>query len=184
MNLVASIQKSAGTAKWVGIFMIIAGILSIASPLAAGLSVTMVAGSMLLVTGIAQMVLAFRSGSFGEGLGIVLLGLLAVLAGGYMLFQPGAAMGVLTLFLAGTFVAQGIVEMLGAFGARPRQGWGWLLFGGIVSLLLGIMIWRQFPISGVWAIGTLVGVRLLMGGTSLTAIGSTVKGVAREVSKA
>jgi uncharacterized membrane protein HdeD (DUF308 family) len=180
MTLIDTIKKSAGTAKWIGIFMIIAGFLALAAPLASGISITLITGFLLLVAGVAQMFLAFRGGTMGEGIMLVLLGLLSVLAGGYMLSQPGAALGVLTLFLAGYFIAEGIIEIVAAFRARPAAGWGWFLFGGVVSLLLGIMIWRQFPLSGAWAIGTLVGVRLLMSGFSLVAIGSGVKDIASE----
>jgi uncharacterized membrane protein HdeD (DUF308 family) len=88
--------------------------------------------------------------------------------------QPGAALGALTLFLAAFFFAQGLIEVINGFGARPAQGWGWLLASGVVSILLALMIWRQFPISGAWAVGTLVGVRLLMSGTVLLSIGSAV----------
>ena len=180
MTLIEAIKKSASTARWVGIFMIIAGLLAVAAPLATGISVTLVTGFLLLVAGVAQVFLVFRSGTMGEAIWLVLLGVIGVLAGAYMLFQPGAALGVLTLFLAGFFVAEGIIEIVAAFRARPVAGWGWFLFGGGVSLLLGIMIWQQFPLSGVWAIGTLIGVRLLMSGVSLVAVGSSIKNIATE----
>jgi uncharacterized membrane protein HdeD (DUF308 family) len=92
-----------------------------------------------------------------------------------MLSQPVEALAALTLFLAAYFVASGVIQIVGAFGARPQAGWGWLLFGGIVSILLGAMIWRQFPLSGAWAVGTLVGVQLVMSGWTLIAVGGVAK---------
>jgi uncharacterized membrane protein HdeD (DUF308 family) len=175
MTLIESIQKDAKTAKWIGIFLMIAGILALLSPLAAGLSIAVIIGAILLANGVAELLLVFKAGSFGEGILLALMGVLAIAAGGYMISQPGAALGVLTLFLAAYFVATGIVEVFGAFGARPAEGWGWLLTGGIVSLLLGLMIWRQFPLSGVWAVGILVGARLLVTGSTLMAVAGAVK---------
>lgn len=175
MTLVELIRKDAKTAKWVGIFMLIAGFLAVAAPFAAGLSVAMVVGVLLLISGITQILLVFRAGSFGEGILLVLLGVLSVVAGGYMVSQPVAALATLTLFLAAYFIASGILEAIAAFGARPASGWGMLLFGGIVSILLGVMIWRQFPLSGAWAVGVLVGVKLIFAGWALIAIGGAVK---------
>lgn len=174
MSLVEAIGKKAGTARWMGVLLIILGVLALVTPLAAGLSVAMAIGALLVVSGVAQLFLAFRGGSVGAAIGIALLGVLAILCGGYMLMQPGAALGALTLFLAAFFFAQGLIEVINGFGARPAQGWGWLLASGVVSILLALMIWRQFPISGAWAVGTLVGVRLLMSGTVLLSIGSAV----------
>ena len=177
MSLVNVIQKDGKAAKWTGIFMIIAGFLSLLAPLAAGLSVTVIAGIGLLVAGVVQIIMVFRANSFGEGLLLVLLGILSLVAGGYMLVQPAAALAGLTLFLAAYFIAGGVIEIFGAFGARPAKGWGWILFSGIVAVLLGVMIWQQFPFSGAWAVGTLVGVRLLFGGWALVAIGGMAQSV-------
>ena len=58
------------------------------------------------------------------------------------------------------------------------QGWGWTAFDGVVGILLAILIWRQWPVSGVWAIGILVGIRLIFGGWGLFALGSAAKAVA------
>jgi len=155
--------------------MLIAGFLAVAAPFAAGLSVAMVVGVLLLISGATQVLLVFRAGSFGEGFMLVLLGVLSVIAGGYMVSQPLAALATLTLFLAGYFIASGILEVVAAFGARPESGWGMLLFGGIISLILGVMIWQQFPFSGAWAVGVLVGVKLIMAGWALIAIGGAAK---------
>jgi uncharacterized membrane protein HdeD (DUF308 family) len=57
-------------------------------------------------------------------------------------FPVGRALGALTLLLAAYFVATGVVQVIGAFGARPEQGWGWLMFGGVISVLLGLLLWR------------------------------------------
>ena len=178
MTLIDTIKQDAKAAKWAGIFMLIAGFISLASPLAAGLSLTLMVGVMLLVGGVAQLFVVFRAGSFGAGLLMALLAVLTLVAGGYMISQPLAALATLTLFLAGYFIAMGIIEIIGAFGAKPAAGWGWLLFDGIVSFVLGVMIWSQFPISGVWALGTLVGIRLIMSGWTLIAIGGAAKHVA------
>lgn len=180
MSLVQAVKKQGSTAKWVGIFLIVAGFLSLVSPLAAGLSVAVVVGAMMLVSGVAQTFLAFRGGAIGETITLILIGVLGVVAGGFMLLRPGAGLAVLTLMLAGYFAAQGILEIIAAFGARPAAGWGWLLFGGAVSLVLGVMVWRQFPVSGVWAVGTLVGARLLVSGLTLLSIGSAAKRLADE----
>jgi len=184
MSLVESIGKKAGSARWFGLLLIVLGVLAIVTPWATGLSVAMAIGALLLVSGVAQASLAFQGGSLGEAIGIALLGLLAILCGGYMMFQPGVALGALTLLLAGFFFAQGVIEIFNAFGSRPQAGWGWLLASGVVSVLLAVMIWRQFPLSGAWAIGTLVGVRLLMSGISILAIGSAVKRATKRVAEA
>lgn len=175
MTLTETIKKDAKTSKWVGILLVIAGFLALVAPLGAGLSLTMMIGALLLISGGAQLVLVFKAGSFGEGILLALFAILSLIAGGYMISQPVAALASLTLFLAAYFIASGVVQAFGAFGARPESGWGWLLFSGVVSVILGVMIWRQFPLSGVWAVGTLVGVQFLMSGWTLIAIGGMAR---------
>ena len=179
MTLIDIIQKDAKTAKWIGVLLLISGVLALIAPLAAGVSIAVMTGVLLLFSGAAQLLIVFRAGSFGEGLLLVALAILSLVAGVYMVSQPLSALATLTFFLAGYFIATGVIEAISAFAARPMQGWGWLFFGGIVSIALGIMIWRQFPLSGAWAVGVLVGVRLIMSGSTLIAIGGMVKNVVR-----
>ena len=162
-----------------GIIMVICGILAIASPLAAGASVMMFVGIMLVIGGIAQCFLAFRAGAFGEGMMMFVVGALTAAAGFYLFNQPLAGLAALAFFLAIYFIVTGIFELVSAFQIRPADGWGMMLFNGIVTLLLGIMIWSQFPLSGAWAVGILFGVKLIMSGWSLIFIGRSVRGAAK-----
>jgi uncharacterized membrane protein HdeD (DUF308 family) len=180
VSILNVVKKNATTAKWVGVLIVIAGFLSLMSPLAGGLSITLVIGAMILLAGIMQLVLVFRAGSFGEGLFLALLGLLGIVTGGYTLMHPAAALAALTLMLSAWFVASGILESIAAFGARENKGWGWILASGIVSVLLGLMLWSQFPLSGAWAVGTLVGVRLLFSGFSLISVAGSVSSAIKD----
>ena len=179
-GLLDGIQKNARLAVIVGILMLICGILAIGSPLVAGASVTIFVGAMLLVGGIAQCFLAFQAGAFGKGLLIFVMGALTAVAGYYVFSQPLAGLASITLLLAAYFVVTGISELIGAFQIRPADGWGAMLFNGIVTLLLGIMIWKQFPLSGAWAVGVLFGVKLVLGGWAMIIIGRGVRAVAED----
>ena len=148
----------------------------------AGLSVTVMVGALLLVSGVSQCFLAFKAGAFGEGLLIFLLGVLSVVAGSYVIGQPVSGLAAITLFLAAYFLAAGIFEIVAALQMRGAEGWGWMLFNAIITFLLGIMIWRQFPASGAWAVGLLFGFKMIFGGWALFLIGRGVKGVAKEAS--
>ena len=182
-GILDGIKKNARLAVIVGVIMLICGILAIGSPLVAGMSVTVVVGVMLLVGGISQCFLSFQAGAFGKGLLIFIMGALTAVAGLYLFNQPLAGLASITLFLAAYFVVVGVSELIGAFQIRPADGWGMMLFNGIVTLLLGVIIWRQFPLSGAWAVGVLFGIKLVLGGWFLIFIGRGVRGAAVEAAE-
>ena len=142
----------------------------------------MFVGILLAIGGIAQCVLAFQAGAFSKGFLIFIAGALTAIVGFYLINKPLSGLAVIAFFLAVYFIVTGIFELVGAFQVRPAEGWGWMLFNGIVTLLLGIMIWSQFPLSGAWAVGILFGVKLLLSGTSLIVIGRSVRGAATAAS--
>jgi uncharacterized membrane protein HdeD (DUF308 family) len=174
-KLLGTIKGNAGVAVGVGIALIVAGALAIFAPFIAGLSVMLVIGMLMLIGGIALCLLAFRVGAFGQGLPLLLMGALMVFAGLYVFSHPVAALASMTLVLAAYLVVTGVVELFAGFNARPERGWGWMVFTAVITLVLGIMLWRQFPVSGVWAIGTLFGIKLIMNGLSMTSIGMAVR---------
>ncbi len=82
--------------------------------------------------------------------------------------------------LAGYFVLDGLFEIGASFRLRPGSGWMWMLFAGIVSILLGVMIWQQFPLSGVYPIGLLLGIKLFSVGLVMVTAGESVQALSRE----
>ncbi len=174
-TLLDGIKESAGSAIGIGIVLLIVGVLALAAPLVTGLSITLLIGILMTIGGVAQCILAFKVGAFGRGVLVFLMGVLMVVVGVYMVNQPAAALASMTLFLAAYFIVTGIVELFAAFGVRPAEGWGWMLVNAVVTLLLGLMIWRQFPLSGVWALGTLFGIKLLFSGSLLLGLGMAVR---------
>ncbi len=174
-DLVERIRSNATLTLIIGIVMIIAGLLAVGSPAVAGLSLTIMVGAMLAVSGISECFLAFKAGAFGRGLMLFLAGLLMAAVGFYMMTQPVSGLASLTILLMAYFIASGIFEIALAFQVRPEQGWGLQLANGIITLLLGIMLFNQFPLSGVWALGVLFGVKMIFSGWALIFISRAVK---------
>ena len=170
-NLVDAIRRNAGLTVASGAVLIVAGLLAILSPFVAGLSITVMVGAMLNLSGISQCFLAFRAGAFGRALVVFLVGILLAVAGIHMISQPVSGLAALTLILMAYLLATGILEIVVAFQLRPADGWGLELFNGAVTLLLGILLWRQFPLSGAWAIGILFGIKMVFSGWAFVFIG-------------
>ena len=169
-------KENAGTMIAVGVIVMLLGVLIMASPLVAGISVAMMVGVMLIFGGIAKLVFALKT---SLGLFAMALGVLTVIIGGYMLSNPSVALTALTIFLAAYLIISGISEAMMALQARPVDGWGWALFSGILSIILGVMIWAQTPLSGAWAIGILIGIRLFFSGWALLMFGFAARGAAK-----
>ena len=83
-----------------------------------------------------------------------------------LLLNPLVGLVSLTLALAAYLLVEGILELILSYRLRPAPGTGWLLFDGIVTLILAFMIWRTWPVSSEWAIGILVGISMLFSGIS------------------
>jgi uncharacterized membrane protein HdeD (DUF308 family) len=163
-----------------GILLIVLGVLALGAPLVGGVAVAYTVGFLVLFSGIAHTVSAFEHEDWRKGVLTILLGVVGVIAGVLIVAHPLYSLGFLTLVLAAWFVIDGVFGIILAFRIKPEPGWGWTLFSGILALLLGIFIWRQWPLSGEWAIGVLVGIHIMFVGWSLVAGGS----VARRVGKA
>jgi uncharacterized membrane protein HdeD (DUF308 family) len=175
---VESLKAHAGVTMLLGFTLILLGVLALFSPLAAGVAVTVFVGSLLLVAGIVRVVFSVRSGS---GLPSLLLGILALVAGLLLATRPLFALASLTLILGWYFLVDGVMEVVTAFRLRPSAGWGMWLMGGVVSVLLGLIILSEWPVSGGWVIGVLLGIKLLMAGMMLVGIGSAARRIARSV---
>lgn len=162
------LQKGWGWLLGLGILLSVLGLVLIAAPVLGTLAIDLLVGWFLIIGGIAQLVHAFMEKAWRGFLLELASGLLYLVVGGLLVFYPLAGAQALTIFLAAFLLVEGIVRIAMALRLRPAQGWGWLLFGGIAAVILALLIWMQWPASGLWVIGLLVGINLLFTGWSLT----------------
>ncbi len=181
MNQFTDVAKAGGKKMTIfGVIAIILGMLAMLTPGLTGMSVIVMLGVLVLVGGIVRIIWAFQAGSLGKGLLMFVIGGLTLLCGIALLANPLFGSAVLTVILALYFILDGISEVAAGVRLRPGSGWGWMLFGGIVSIWLGLMIWGQFPLSGVWAIGILLGIKLFFVGLIMVMGGSAVRSMANK----
>lgn len=173
MNNIAHASKSAKIWGWV---VLIAGVLALMSPLVSGMTIAIMVGVLMMVAGVTRLIDAFQGGGFWSGL----LGVISAVAGLVVVIHPALGLASITMVLIVYFLVLGVSEIIGAFQFRPEQGWGFLLFSGMVSVLLSYMIWSQWPLSGAWAVGVLVGIQLIFSGITMITLGSAVKRLASE----
>ncbi|MGB2605111.1 MAG: DUF308 domain-containing protein, partial [Candidatus Sulfotelmatobacter sp.] len=114
----------------------------------------------------------FHAHGAGSAIWRVLVGLAYLAFGGYMIVHPVLGVASLTLVLAALFVIEGVLNLMLYAKMRRLHGSSWVLIDGIITLLVGVMIYMQWPSSSVWAIGILVGVSLMISGA--TRIGMTL----------
>jgi uncharacterized membrane protein HdeD (DUF308 family) len=173
-------QASTWSIVW-GVCLIILGMLAVASPLMAAVAVNVVISWLIVVAGVVHLVIAFHSHRAGSLIWRLLVGLAYIFFGGYLIVRPAVGVASLTLLLASLFLVEGVLNIALFFRVRAVHGASWFLFDGIITLLLGLMIYLQWPSSSAWAIGTLVGVSLIISGVTRLMLSLAVRKVADQV---
>ena len=158
-------QASTWSVLW-GVLLIVLGAVAIASPMIAAVAVNVVVAWLLVVAGIAHLAVAFHTRAAGSAVWRTLVGLAYVAFGVYLVVHPVIGVASLTLLLGSLFLVEGILDVALYFQLRAVGAAGWFLLDGIVTLLLGLLIYLQWPSSSAWAIGTLVGASLIISGVS------------------
>ena len=160
-----------------GVLCIVLGIIAIMSPVLTGFSIVVLLGAFILVSGIIRIVGAFQSDSKGKRMFMLSVGALTLLIGVVLLARPLFAIGLLTIFLIAYLILDGILEIAEGISQGSRSERPWLLFGGIVSVLLGIILWAQFPLSGSWALGVMIGIKLFLIGLVIVTGASAARSI-------
>jgi uncharacterized membrane protein HdeD (DUF308 family) len=173
--ITTDVRKATTGSIVLSVLMIAAGVVAIVSPAIAGVAVAVFFGWLLIISGVLHLAYAWQAGRPGAVVWEILLGVLYGAIGVYMLARPGVGLASLTLVLAFYLVFEGVLELVLSFQLRPLPGSGWLLFDGIVTLLLAAMIGSAWPISSAWAIGTLVGVSMFFSGITRLMLSAAVR---------
>jgi uncharacterized membrane protein HdeD (DUF308 family) len=178
----ALVKKATNWFIAIAALFILLGIFAIAEPFAAGLGVTLLVGWLLAIGAMAHFIAAFKGGGAKHVILQVVVGIVYLIGGLYFLTHTIMGVSTLTLLLSGVILAEGVLEVVAYFRLKTTHGAPWMLINGIVTLLLGGLIWFHWPSSSVWAIGTLVGVNLLMTGISRLMLGLAARKLVSGVS--
>ena len=159
-----------------GIALIVLGVCAIGSAFVATLATVMTFGVLALFGGGVEIVSAFSARRWSGFFLHLLAGVLYIIIGFLMVTRPLAAAAGLTLMLAALFFVGGIFRIVAALSHR-FHGWGWVLFNGIITLILGVMIWQDWPEPAFWVIGMFLGIDLVFAGVSWVMLGLSVRNI-------
>jgi membrane protein HdeD len=168
-------NPAGGYFRKLGIVLVVLGVIAILTPALAGSAVVIVIGFILMLAGSAAAVRGLQAAAMTEKILGLLLGVIAALSGIAIVVNPLLGLSFLAILLAGYFAVEGMSKIILSLRYRPTRGWGWLLASGVLSVLLGGLIWKQWPMSGLWAVGVLVGINLVSTGLALMTLASTLR---------
>ena len=174
-DLYGEVRKRSGWAIIMGLVTAALGVFLVLYPMLTATITTVLLAWTLIFVGIVQFIFALHSKKAGQFLWKVLSSIVYVGCGALLAATPVAGVAALTGILGWLLLVQSVLQAITAFRLRPLEGWGWFLFDAVWALLLGVLILAQWPFSSVWAIGTLVGVSVLMSGISRIVIASEIR---------
>jgi uncharacterized membrane protein HdeD (DUF308 family) len=157
-----------------GIALVVLGTVAIGSVVIASIAVAMVLGVLILMGGIAETLGAFWSRGWSGFFLHLLSGVLSIVIGVLFLRAPVGALLALTLLVAAFLLVGGIFKIVAALSFR-FAAWGWPLVSGIIDVILGIMIWLEWPSSALWVIGLFVGINMVFRGFNWIALGLALR---------
>lgn len=159
----AALQKEWWWFLLLGIGLVVLGTLALGAAAFASIVAVVYLGLLMLAAGIAQTISAFWAGRWSGFLLTMFIGLLYLVAGVFIVSHPVESTVELTLMLAFLFVVSGIFRIVTALVLRFPL-WGWPLLNGVIAVLLGVMIYKQWPASGLWVIGIFIGIEMIFNG--------------------
>lgn len=160
-----------------GALLIVVGLVAISEAFFATLATVLITGTLLMIGGVVEIVDAFLGRGWRGFWMHLLAGILYVVLGFLMVLHPAPAVAIFTLMLAAFFFVGGLSRILIALIER-FYGWGWILLNGVITFILGILIWRGWPETALWVIGTFVGIDMLFAGWSLVITALNIRGMA------
>lgn len=167
-------QASIWSILW-GVTLVLLGMLAVGSPFLAAVAVNAAVAWLIVLAGVIHLIIAFHAHRAGSLIWRLLVGIAYVLFGGYAITHPALGVASLTLLLASLFLVEGVFNVALFIRMRSTQGSSWVLMDGIVTAIVGVLIFAHWPSSSAWAIGTLVGVSLIISGVTRVMLSLAVR---------
>jgi len=158
-----------------GVSLIVAGIVAIVEPAVAAVATALLLAWLFVFSGVVELIYAYQQRAHDGLAWKVISGLSLLALGIYMLLFPVASIATLALLIAAFLAASGFSSVLLAFKRRPRQGWGWVLFDGVLSIAIALLIASGWPQNSIDFVGILVGFCLISGGIWRIVLGRALR---------
>jgi uncharacterized membrane protein HdeD (DUF308 family) len=158
-----------------GILQLVLGVVAWFDVIAFTIAGVIFIGALLLVAGVAQVVHSFWERGWGSFALHMLMGILYIIGGFLLMAEPVQGSLVITIFVAAALIVGGILRIVLGVRHRHMPGWGLLIAGGVISLLVGLMLYLMLPWSGLWVVGTLIAVELVVHGVSWIRFGLALR---------
>lgn len=171
MPKLTAIRANWGWFVALGIAMLVLGLIALGDLLVATVASVWFFGILLIVGGIAEIVHAFQVKSWGRMILFLLAGLVYAAAGIIAIVDPLLASAVFSLLLGLALIAVGVFRILAGIQVKPATGWGWLVAGGVMTAILGVLVTLSWPGSALWVLGMFLGIDLVMQGVAWIALG-------------
>lgn len=162
-----AVKESKSTLLWVGILLVIVGIIAIFFPFAATVTANYMVGFLFVFYGALGVWHSFSIKGTGPFFGALLMGLLPVVAGVFLVSNPTAGILILTITVGIVFIFEAAYQVFAAFEYRPAKGWGWMLVSAIISIAAGLLVVSKLPRTSMFVIGLLMGINFLSTGISM-----------------
>ncbi|RLA19905.1 MAG: HdeD family acid-resistance protein [Gammaproteobacteria bacterium] len=170
------VRENWGWLLFIGVLMVVLGVIGLSMEFALTITSLVIFGCLMLVGGALQLVDVFKAKEWKSKLWYILIALMYAATGLVMIIFPGASAVWITLFIGASLLTTGLFRIIMGFQMRGVvKSWGWTIFSGFMSILLGLMILSEWPISGLWAIGLFIAVELIMQGFSMIHIALAAK---------
>jgi len=161
-----------------GIALVVLGVVALGSVVIASLATAVVIGALILLAGGGETIGAFWARGWSGVFLHLLSGVLSIGIGILFLRAPVGALLALTLLVACFLLVGGIFKIVAAVSYR-FAAWGWPLVSGIIDVILGVLIWMEWPASALWVIGLFVGINLIFRGINWIGLGMALRGLPR-----
>lgn len=177
LSALDDLQRHRGLLLALGIALILLGTIGICAAELFTIASVVFFGGLLMISGAALAIHAFWASRWSGFFLQLLSGVLQLVVGWLLFDRPGIGAVTLTLVFAISLVVQGTFRIVAALSARI-DGWGSLLLSGIITLVLGLLVWNQWPLSGLWVIGLFLGIDMLFYGWWLVSLAMSVRRLA------
>jgi uncharacterized membrane protein HdeD (DUF308 family) len=161
-----------------GVVLVVGGVVALSYPRYTGIGLAVMIGWILVLSAVMYGISGWTALKVGRAMAQLVLALLYAAAGVYLVLNPGRGLMFLGWLLGVLFFLEGILKLAFAAGARALPGRSWLLFTGLVSALLGVLILARWPISSTFVVGLFTGLNLMFGGWAAISVGAAMRAAA------